>query len=66
MLRLNNTLLNDQRIVKKNEKEIKIFLESNENESHNLPESLGQGKYTAKGKFYCYECPHLKIRQSSK
>jgi hypothetical protein len=27
---------------------------------------LGQGKYTAKGKFYCYECPHLKIRQSSK
>ena len=53
--RLNNTLLNNQQITEEIRKEIKIFIETNENENtttHNLWDSV---KVVLKGRFIAIE-----------
>ena len=48
--RLNNTLLNNQQIIEEIKKEIKICIETNENESN--PKPVGHCKSSAKGKVH--------------
>ena len=50
--RLNNTLLNNQQITEEIKKEIKICIETNENEKHNNPKPVGHCKSSAKGKVH--------------
>jgi hypothetical protein len=53
-LKQNNTLLNDQWVTDEIKKEIKCFLEVNENEN-DLPEPMGHGKGCPQRKVYSYE-----------
>ena len=50
-MRLNNTLLNNQQFTEEIKKEIKICIETNENEKKN-PKSVGHCKSSAKGKVH--------------
>ena len=47
---MNNTLLNNQQITEEIKKEVKICLETNENE--NNPKPMGHCKSSAKGKVH--------------
>ena len=50
--RLNNTLLNNQQITEEIKKEIKVCIETNENEKHNNPKPVGHYKSSAKRKVH--------------
>ena len=49
---LNNTLLNNQQITEEIKKEIKICIETNENEKYNNPKPMGFRKRSAKVKVH--------------
>ena len=49
---LNNTLLNNQQITEENKKEIKICIETNENEKKKTPKPVGYCKSSAEGKVH--------------
>ena len=61
--RLNNTLLNNQQITEEIKKEIKICIETNENENNN-PKPVGHGKSSPKGKVIAIQA-HLKKQEKS-
>ena len=50
--RLNNTLLNKQQIIEEIKKEIKICIETNENENKQTKKPMGLSKRSAKGKVH--------------
>ena len=50
--RLNNTLLNNQQITEEIKNEIKICIETNENENTTTPKPMGHCKSSAKGKVH--------------
>ena len=51
-MRLNNTLLNNQQFTEEIKKEIKICIETNENENTTTPKPVGHCKSSAKGKVH--------------
>ena len=52
MWSLNNTLLNNQQITEKSKREIKIYLEMNENENTTTQNPVGHYKSSAKRKVH--------------
>ena len=50
--RLNNMLLNNQQIIEQIKKEIKIYIEMNENENTKNPKRMGFSKNSTKGKVH--------------
>ena len=50
--RLNNTLLNNQQITEEIKKEIKLYIETNENENTTTPNLWDTIKSSAKGKVH--------------
>ena len=50
MWRLNNTLLNNQQITEKSKREIKIYVEMNENENTTTPNLWGTVKAVLRGR----------------
>ena len=53
--KLNNILLNENLVKEEIKKEIKDFLEHNEN-GHNIPKSMGHNESSAKRKTHSPEC----------
>ena len=51
MWRLNNTLLNNQQITEKSKREIKIYVEMNENENTTTPNLWNLVKAVLRGRF---------------
>ena len=63
--RLNNTLLNNQQIREEIKKEIKICIETNENENTTTQNLWDSGKAVLMGRFIAIQA-HLKKREKSK
>ena len=63
LLRLNNTLLNNQQITEEIKKEIKICIEMNENENTTTPNLWDTAKAVLRGRFIAIQ-PYLKKQKS--
>ena len=65
MWRLNNTLLNNQQITEKSKREIKIYVEMNENENTTTPNLWNSVKAELRGRFIAIQA-YLKKQERKK
>ena len=63
--RVNNTLLNNQEITEDIKEEMKTYLETNDNEKHNNPNSMGCSKSSSKREVYSNAILPQEIRNIS-
>ena len=61
---MNNTLLNNQQITEENKKEIKVYIERNENENTTTPNLWDTIKAVLRGKFIAIQV-YLKKQEKS-
>ena len=63
--RLNNTLLNNQKISEEIKEEIKKYLETNDNENMAIPKPMGCSKSSSKREVYSYKSLPQETRKIS-